>query len=188
MATLGEALYSAITKGRSPRTEPSTLPAALAVIIGAAGSVAGAARAMGVPRRTFRDWIEKGYAGKPTGTGGTRNSEVVRAALRIERRNRLPRGREQRMRNTPPSTVTISGTYMYRGRDNKLEDRRDSVDVGQYLQAGTLGAVLDVFLDGGSLDELGDTFAAGIDDPTDFYSDTLSSDDAHGWDVDGVDW
>lgn len=188
MTTLGEALYDRITNGRSPRTEPATLGAALAVIVGNAGSVAGAARMMGVPRRTFRDWISKGYAGKPTGAGGTRNGEVIRAALRIERRARLPRGRERRLRNTPPSSVTIDGTYEYRGRGGAREEKRYAVAVGDYMRPGTLGDVLDAFLDGASLDELGDTFAAGIDDPHGFYSDTLDSGHEHGWDVDEVNW
>lgn len=167
----GDALYRAVS-GRSPETEPRSMTAALAVFVRHAGSVAGAARLAGVPRRTMRDWL----SGKHSPRGDRRNV-VIQAAVKVERRGRLRPGRERRLRAGGEGNVHIAGRYRYD------EHGRGSVDLGRYLQAGAIDAVIDAYLDGADGDQLGDVLADHIADPAQFYARTLRSDDPQGWEI-----
>ncbi len=172
---LGEALYGAIAGGRSSTSEPGTFADAVAWFVAAAGSVAGAARLAGVPRRTFRDWV----SGKGTKPG--RASGLIAAAKQGERRRRLTRDREQRLRNTRPRDVHVSGSYNY----DTPPIERSNIAIGQFLRSGAIDDVIDAYLAGGDEDELRETFADAIDDPRDFYGPTMHnpSSDEHGWTI-----
>lgn len=182
MATVdpGEAIYRAICR-RSPATEPQTFNQAVGwFIANAGGNLSAAARAAGVPRRTFRDWTE----GK--GHGTARAGAVLAAARAGERRARLRPGREKRLRRADPGAVVVRGRYNY-------DEGRGGVrvaQVGRYAGPSLIDDVLDAFLSGATLAELREVFAGGITgDATDFYPQTLGNptSSAHGWDVTGID-
>ena len=178
MADLGDALYRAICR-RSPATEPNSFRDAVGwFVANAGGNVSAAARAAGVSRRTFRDWLE----GK--GHGTARAGDVLAAARAGERRKRLRPGREKRLRAMDPSGMQVHGAYNY---DPKVGGR--TVDAGRYVAPGVMGELLDAFLSGASLAELRQTFADNMLDPSGFYPTTfaLSSENPHGWDVSSVD-
>lgn len=151
MSGLGEQLYRHITGGRSPRTEPSTLPQALTVLVGRAGSVSAAARILDVPRRSLRDWIAG--TSKPS---GERPAFIVRTAVEVERRHRLSAGREKNLRGPDRQrALKISG---------KQGDRDRTIEIGRYLAPGTLRRVVDAYLRGESLNGLVKVLNAGITD------------------------
>lgn len=167
----GEALYRLITNGRSPRTEPTTFPAALAVLIRSAGSAAGAARALGVSATTVRRWRDSGRA--PAG----RASLVVQVATAVERRARLKPGREKRLRKPQPG-MKVAGKV----KISDYEEERD-IELGQYAEENAMGAAIDAYLAGESLDAIGDAFADGISGAS-FYEDLFSSEGPGEIDVD----
>jgi len=176
---LGEAIYREITGGRSPRTEISTFGGAIEYLLGAAGGIAArAARLAGVPPSTFRGWMG-GRQPKADRAG-----EVVRAALRQQRRDRLPRGRERRMRRPGAlDEVKIVGRLTY---DSAPEPDRD-VDLGAYLDE-VQDEILDAYLDGASTGELAAIMHEGIGGAP-FYEQTFDPDAAghFSWDIDDLD-
>lgn len=175
----GEAMYRAICR-RSPYTEPNTFGQAVGWFIArAGGNVSAAARAAGVPRRTMRDWLA-GKGGKTARAG-----DMVAAARAGERRERLRPGREKRLRRVDPGGMVVRGKYNYDGKN--APDRAASV--GRFAQPNLINDVLDVFLAGGSLEQIRDAFAGNINDPSGFYSTTLglSHENDHGWSVDEID-
>lgn len=181
---MGEALYRAICK-RSPHTEPQTFGQAVGWFVArAGGNVSAAARAAGVSRRTFRDWLD----GK--GHGTARAGDVLAAARAGERRERLKPGREKRLRRAPAAGMTFAGRYNYDGKPGKEAPTRSPVQIGRYVQPDTIGHLIDLFLSGASLDALRDGLAgSATEDPTGFYMGTLghTHNEDHGWSVDSVD-
>lgn len=170
---LGSRLYSAVST-RSVNTEPSSFTDALAYFGRlAGGSVRAMATLMGVPRRTLRDWM----AGATP--SAARRKAVADSARLSARRERLRPGRENRLRASDSSDVTIVAVYNYDGGDAR------TVRIGDYLDPDTINQVVDAYLDGASPDELRTGFASNIQDPTGFYERTfaLPASDEHGWTV-----
>jgi hypothetical protein len=150
-----DALYRWLTGGRSPATEPNTLPKALGRIVAGAGSVSGAARLLDVPRSTVRGWI----AGRrPKGNAA---AVVVQTAVGMERRDRLRPGRERRL--AAQGRVTFEGQQKGRPGGRTVTLSED----GLYLRGGTIRAVIDAFLSGAPIAALGVALHRGITD--DFY-------------------
>jgi len=144
-----QATYRAITGGRSPRTETTSWSDALAIVVSRIGSVAGAARVLDVPRRTLRRWL----AGESQ-PSAERRRVVQGAVRRLERRQRLTGRRETRLRGA--TTVRVQGVDRYDGAERDVIFRiggRASIA----LDAGTLDALVDRFLQGGSADDGGAT-------------------------------
>lgn len=178
---LGAHLYRAIA-GRSHRTEPQNFAQALGWFVRAAqGNVSLAARMMGVPRRTARDWLD----GKGLGPrSAARRSAVLDSARLSVRRERLKPGREKRLRGKPEvvSEIEIEGTYVYDGGGAER-----TVEIGRYLIPSTMSRVIDVYLAGGTPEDLRAEFAACIDDPAGFYDRTMMhGPDDGGWSVTSV--
>ncbi len=172
---IGEAIYRAMA-GRSPFTEVRTFGQGVSYLLGmAGGNIAGAARLAGVPRKTFADWARKGVVPRDIG----RQAGILSLARAAERRARLPRGREKRIRAKDPSGCQFVGTYNY---DPPGDDR--VVKIGPYLVPGVYGALCDAFLAGSDLEGLRQVFADHIDDPANFYQ-SIGNDpgDDHGWTV-----
>lgn len=169
---LGSALYREIT-GRSPASEITTFQRALDYLIGGK-SVSAAARDLGVARSTLRGWI----AGR-TPRGG-RRQDIVDRASREQRRARLPRRREQRMRDNGLSGLTVIARYQY--DSGPVENFRE-VDLGQYL-ADVADQLLDAYLDGAPVEDLAEIFHEAIHDSP-FYEKTFDPtlDDEIGWDI-----
>lgn len=175
---LGTAVYRALSGGRSPNTEPSSFADALKWFVKAAGgNVSAAARLAGVPRRSFRDWMD----GKSS-PGQQRRDQVAASARLSERRARVTPGREKRLRGRASDGIVITGSYNYDPGPRK-------VAIGQYMADGVIDDLLDAYLNGAQPDELREIFAVGItDDPSGFYASTMDQGptDTHGWTVDHV--
>ncbi len=172
-ASIGEALYREITGGRSPRTEVHSVGGAIEHFMARAGGVASrAARLAGVPASTFRAWT-RGRQPKNPG-------DIVERASRSDRRARLRPGREARLRGSSMTGITLNATYDYDGRP------RD-VAIGGYLDYITLADdLVDAYLAGDSLHELGEMFAMHVDDTgsSGFYTRTFAAED---WTVHSLD-
>lgn len=170
---LGEAIYRAMS-GRSPFTEVRTFGQGVSYLLGmAGGNVAGAARLAGVPRKTFADWARKGVVPRSIG----RQAGVLSLARAAERRARLPRGREKRLRKIRPQNCNIAAVYTYDGTDRVVQ-------IGPYVDPNVYNALCDAFLAGADLAGLRQVFAAHVDDPSGFYQ-TFGNDpdDDSGWKV-----
>lgn len=179
---LGDAIYRALA-GRSPDTEPTTFSAALGWFTRAAGgNVSAAARLAGVPRRTFRDWLD----GKGLGPRSAARREQVRKSAQLSaRRDRLKPGREARLRAKDPSNITLIGRYNY----DPGTGNRQTVEIGRYLASNAYDRLIGLYLAGGSAAELREEFASLlVDDATGFYERTLkrAPTDDHGWTVQSV--
>ena len=177
---IGEAIYHALASpSRSPFTEPASFGDAVRYVLAAAGgNISSAARMAGVPRKTFADWTNKGVRPRDA----ARLAGVVGLARRMERRRRLPRGREKRIRKMDPTGCTFTGVYRYDQRAYD-KDARD-VKIGPYLRPGVYNALCDAFLAGASVEGLRAVFAAHVDDPAEFYP-TVGNDPSsdEGWGV-----
>ena len=180
---LGDAIYREITGGRSPRTEIGTFGGAVEYLLGKAGGVAStAARLAGVPASTFRGWLR----GRQPKAG--RAGDVVRAASAAERRDRLSRGRERRLRAPGAlSTLKVIGTYGYdKGKGFTPAGGQREAAVGYYMDE-VQDALVDAYLAGASTDELAEIFADAITDRG-FYAETFERDnpDGHAWDIEDI--
>lgn len=102
------ATYQAIAHPAGPSSEPMTFRNALTRVVASVGSVQGAARELGVPRRTLRRWL----AGENT-PAAARQSEVRKRAGLLVRRSRLPPTREVRRRRA--TRVQIKAIFRYDG-------------------------------------------------------------------------
>jgi hypothetical protein len=91
---------------RSARSEPAGFLVGLNAVVAAAGSVAGAARELDVPRRTLRRWLT-GESKPPA----ARAVQVARRASTITRRARLLPATERRIRRA--RVVEIKCIYRY---------------------------------------------------------------------------
>ncbi len=175
---LGEAIYREIT-GRSPHTEVATVGGAIEYLLGRAGGVAAAAaRLAGVPASTFRGWL-RGRQPKAPG-------ELVGAAQEQQRRDRLSRGRERRLRAPGSLSGTrVEGGIKYRGKNDRSEDR--TIDLGGYLDP-IEDELVDAYLAGASTDQLAEIFHEGIVGAP-FYSTIFDPDQDNemGFDFDGLD-
>lgn len=175
---IGEAIYRALS-GRSPFTEVASFGGAVGYLLGAAGgNIAAAARMAGVPRKTFADWARKGVQPKDA----ARRAAVFNLAKRAERRARLPRGREKRIRKMTPIGASFTGVYRYDQRAWDKESR--DVKIGPYMDPNVYNALCDAFLNGASPEGLRAVFAAHVDDPAGFYQ-TVGNDPSadEGWGV-----
>jgi len=174
---LGEALYREITNGRSPYTEVSTVPGALRVLAADAGSMRALARSLDIAPSTLRGWF-KGRTPRDDRSG------LVQEAVAAQRRQRLPKGRERRMRARGLREVKVTGTYTYDGTGRGADEDRE-VDLGPYLD-DVADELLDAYLDGADLDELEETFIDAISDGggNGWYARTFQ---AGGWDIDDLD-
>ena len=131
------------------------------------GSVAGAARALDVPRRTFRGWL----AGRSPRGGGGWLGDVAREFWRAEH-----------LSESVSASVPATGT----GNTMKGTEHR-RISIGGYLAPGTVDRVRDLYLGGGDADELARTFHSGITDQG-FYADTFDPDNDMGyWDIEWID-
>lgn len=132
-------------------TEVSTLGGAIEhFLLKGNGIAAAAARLAGVPASTFRGWL-KGRQPKNAGA-------LVDAAVRSQRRDRLPARREKRMREPGAlGTVKIVGGTTY----GSTPDPDRDFDLGGYMDE-VQNEILDAYLDGASLDELAEIFHEGI--------------------------
>jgi hypothetical protein len=176
---LGTAIYKALSGGRSPNTEPTSFGDALGYFVKAAGgNVSAAARLMGVPRRSLRDWL--GGVSTPK---GDRRRDVARSAQLSARRQRLTPRSEARVRGRDPQGMTLVGRYNYDFLDGVTEARR--CQIGPYLDDDTVPELVDAYLSGASPADLRALFASKINDPSDFYSRTMAlpPTDDHGWTV-----
>ncbi len=172
---LGARVYAAISQ-KSINTEPATFAAALGWFVrAAAGNVSAAARLMGVPRRSLRDWLSG--TSRP---GAARRAAVTTSARLSARRDRLRAGRESRLRGRDASGVRLVGYYNYDGPPLR------TVRIGDYLAPDAIDSLIDAYLSGAGVDELRQEFAGAIvNDPTSFYANTMfnPADDEHGWTV-----
>jgi len=175
--SLGEAIYREITNGRSPYTEVRSIPGALAVLAAEAGSMRALARSLDIAPSTLRGW-SKGRVPREE------QSELLAEARQAQRRSRLPKGRERRMRNRGLREVKVTGTYTYDGAGRGADEDRE-VDLGPYLD-DVAEELLDAYLDGADLDELEETFIDAISDGggNGWYARTFQ---AGGWDIDDLD-
>ena len=168
---LGEAIYRRIT-GRSPHTEVSTFAGAVTYLVTRFGSASAAARASGFPPSSFRHWVSSGRV--PV---AEKRSDVVEAALLQQRRDRLPPGREKRMRRPGAlNEVEMIGTVTLSDKDEYRE-----VDIGRYMDDAE-NELIDAYLDGATTDELAEIWAASVNDS--FYRNGLEDGD---WDIDRLD-
>lgn len=183
---LGDAVFRGIVGTRAVKsmaTEPRTFRDAVDYWLARAGSVSGAARLAGVPRRTYRDWLTGARPRDPQRAAG-----IVRGAILDDRRTRLPRSRERRLRAADVADAQLVGRYNYDSAATQLgsanTDRR--VDIGKYMADDAIGELVDAYLAGAGAEELRELFASLVtEDPTDFYRSTLRRDpgDDHGWTV-----
>lgn len=175
---LGAQVYKAIS-GRSINTEPDSFTDALSYFTRlAGGNISGAARLAGVPRRTFRDWLDGKGAGPRS---AARREDVARSAKLSARRERLRPGREARIRAAAQDGVfdiSMTGGYAYDG----TTDARAPIMISEYMDEGAGEALVDAYLDGAGPDELRTLFADLIVDAP-FYAETmkLPPGDTHGW-------
>lgn len=174
---LGEALYREITNGRSPYTEVATFGGAVEYFLTSAGGIAAAAaRAAGVPASTFRGWMR----GRQPKTGNA--AGMVGAAIRAQRRERLPRGREKRLRRPGAlDDAKIVGGLTY---GSTPEPDRD-IDLGAYLDE-VQDALIDAYLDGEPIEVLAEIFHDGITGAP-FYEQTFEPGAEMGWDISDLD-
>lgn len=170
---LGEAIYREIAGGRSPHTEIGGWAGALSFLLGqAGGSNRQLARDLGIGESTIRGW-RSGRVPR-----GDRRGELVDAAHRMQRRQRLAAGREKRLRRPAAmDSVTVGGYIIV---SDEPEER--DIALGDYLADTLADDLVDAYLDGASLDELAETFAEGIDGAP-FYEDAAHPDGPVGWDV-----
>lgn len=169
-----------------PRGEQGDFRTSLARVVAASGSVAGAARALDVPRRTLRRWLSG--EGAPN---AQRRAQVDAAALSLIRRARLTPDREKRLRRA--RTVTIVAVYRYDANNRpKTKPRTITFHIGR---GGTDGMARDVvprlvggFLAGGSGMDPGSGLFDHLTDAMtdDWYREHFTADDEEGWDVDRV--
>lgn len=175
---LGAQVYKAIS-GRSINTEPDSFTDALGYFSRlAGGNISAAARLAGVPRRTFRDWLD----GKGTGPrSAARREQVALSAKLSARRDRLGPKREARMRAAAGSggfDIQITGGYSYDGNT----DARAPIMISDYMDPYAGDALIDAYLAGAGPDELRREFANLIVDAP-FYAETMALPPAstHGW-------
>lgn len=163
---MGEAIYREITGGRSPRTEDRDFSDSLDYLVGAFGSASAAARALGVPPSSMRHWVSSGRMPK-----GPRAGIVTTAARQLERQIRLSEKREKRLRTKGFVALTVKCVIVVSDDD----ESRD-LNLGPYLDDGLEDDLLDAYLAGASIEDLGEMFHQGISG-SDFYSDVF---DPHG--------
>lgn len=195
-----EATYRAITGGRSPHTERrADWQDGLRLVVGlAGGNVSAAARALDVPRRTLRRWLDPNDKSMPP---PERRERVARAARgmvrRDERRRRLKPGREARLRRARKITITSRYRYDVEDRDARVVtfDLDDTGSTG--LADGVMGSLIDAYLAGAvavdgsglvAVDYTGGLFHRIADAMTDdWYREHMSSHDPDdGFDILGV--
>lgn len=164
----------------SPHSEIASFGAAIEYLLGAAGGVASRAAGLaGVPPSTFRGWL---HGRQPK---AERAGQMFTAALRAQRRARLPKGRERRLRNSDMSGVTVMGTFRYAGGGSMRGAEDREVDLGSYMD-NVADDLVDAFLDGASTDELAAIFHEGINDGG-FYEQTFDPGNPDGgWDIDDI--
>ncbi len=185
------AAYRAVSGRLGPRGEAGPdFRSRLLRVVAASGSVAGAARDLGVPRRTLRRWLS-GESQPPA----ARRAQVDAAALALVRRARLNPDREKRLRKA--RTVVIVATYRYDalkkpGITPRTITFRLGANGSDGMRAGAVGLLLSAFLGGTSGD---DSYATqpGLFEPLAYsMTDTwyreafLSADAEHGFDVERV--
>lgn len=181
------ATYRAIAHPAGPASElPRTFLSALNRVVAGTGSVAGAARELGVPRRTLRRWL----AGENT-PSVARQAEVRRRAGLLARRSRLTIAREQRLRRA--NRVQIVATYRYDGTTRNLTFVMDGGDNYLSMARGTADKAVTAFLAGvKGTDDPGDysgtsgLFGVLVDAMADYWYRThfsLGAGDPHGFDV-----
>lgn len=173
---LGEALYEEIT-GRSPHSEIHTFGKAIQYLVTRAGSASAAARVVGVAPSTFRHWISSGR--RPS---AERAGFITELAMLQQRRDRLPKGRERRMRR--PGALDHVKVNVYIIISDKPEER--TFAIGDYLREGVQDDLLDAYLDGANTDELAEMFADAIED-SDFYAEAFDPYGGYDCDVKSLD-
>lgn len=182
---LGSCIYRAIAvtgqgkgRGYSPNTEPTSFADALKWFMQAAGgNISAAARLMGVPRESARDWVKGISTPKDQ-----RRRDIAKSAQLSARRERLRPGRETRLRAAGSGDVMVFGAYNYHDEPPR------AVSVGQYLDDDTVSILIDAYLNGASPEDLRETFCDHLNDPNGFYQRTmiLPPTNEHGWTVDHV--
>lgn len=131
---LDDALYRSITsRGRTMDSELVNLPATLREIEAAYGSTSGAARSLGIPRRTWRNWQSGANAPSLENRG-----VLVRALRRI----RLSKTREKFLRGKPQIGVRALV------RVSSDERERNILVSGWPGTDGMMNDVLDAWLQG----------------------------------------
>lgn len=135
------ATYQAIGHPRGPASEPSGFLAAIARVVASSGSVAGAARDLGVPRRTLRRWLTG--EGKPN---ITRQVQVETVARQLVRRTRVPAARERRLRAA--TSVRIVAVFRYDGTTRNLTFHLNGGTGPTDMDPGAAGRTVDAFLAG----------------------------------------
>src|SRR4029434_7481339 len=112
------------------------------------GVASAAARLIGVPASTFRGWL-RGRQPKDPGA-------LVDATQRAQRRQRLPRGRERRMRRPGAlSGLVLLGAYKYDG------PQRRRAEIGRYLDE-VQDELLDAYLEGSPEEDLASVLTEAI--------------------------
>ena len=165
---LGEAIYRQIT-GRSPHTEVVTFSAAVTYLATRFGSATAAARASGFPPSSFRHWVSSGRV-----PSAEKRGDVIEAALLQQRRDRLPAGREKRLRRPGAlNEVEMFGTVTLSDKDEYRE-----VDIGRYMDDAE-NDLVDAYLEGATTAELAEIWADSVNDS--FYRNGLEDGD---WDID----
>lgn len=185
---LGSAIYRALG-GRSPNTEPTSFADALKYFMRqAGGNKAAAARLMGVPRESLRDWVRGISTPKIN-----RRREIAKSAQLSARAQRMGPAKLARLTGRSSEGITVKGAYNY----DILQSIRDggdgsecgrTVDVGQFMPDGAVDQIVSAYLNGASPDDLREEFAGLINDPLGFYSQTMAlpQEHDHGWTVDRV--
>lgn len=136
---LDDALYRAITSRGNKLDSENDLPRLLAELEGAYGSTAAAARALDIPRRTWRRWKDGDGTPKPDRIG------VLR---RAQRRLRLTRTREKFLRGKPQIAVRAVVQVSSDIRERKLLISGWPDRPGKPPITGMMNDVLDAWLDG----------------------------------------
>jgi hypothetical protein len=170
---LGEALLDALGGDVSPYSATTPQTAAYG-LVGAYGSVSAAARAMEVPRSTFRRWLA---GSSPRGEMLDELLDFAREEWRASQDDDLDLGE-----------LRVVATFSYAGgKAAKGAEHRD-IPLGQYLMPGTADELLDAYRDGASGDELAELLAGNINDPSGWYRDTFDPDNRYGgeWKVERV--
>ena len=143
---LGQAVFRAIAGRQSKRDESPK--AMVNRAIAEAGGVSQLARALGVARTTVQRWNR---GSTPT----QESTELLRAVLR---RADLSEARANRMSTS--NHLIVSG----RQGDGKGGTRKRTIDVGKYLNPGTMGRAVEAYLRGASPHDLHVIVWAGIHD------------------------
>lgn len=190
-------VYAALSGGKSARSEPRGWVAGLNAVVAREGSVAGAARALDVPRTSLRRWLT-GESQPPA----VRRLQVERRASAITRRARLTPGREARILRA--KTIVITAAWMYdvnsdARRRAKGKARTDNTRTIRFTvgATGSLGmdaqvrqALVTAFLDGMSGTDPGPgLFDAVAENMTDeWYRERfgLPADHGEGWHIEKV--